>query len=511
MAESTTMRSRLTSWKMGKAFLQLLKGRPGLWGSFCCFWLWPWLLSNTSRRSGIGSLWDDPVFGAHLWLSLFLILAVTLLVIALLYRSGRFALGARGVIGIGCVALPMAGAASLLCVFGEPVPSAVWWVASATWLLPGGVGIAFMCLAWGRAFGRIGSASTLFVGVISTVVASVSMFVVVGLPVIVAKVALVAVAVLCAALLAIDYRLNPGDYEDGVATRPASASTAPASAATSLELPWKLLVTVFVWALAFGAVSNAFDAGDFWSTYGVPAYVAAAVVLLVCALRLRVDFNHLIYKVGFVAMAFGLLLMILLPKSEMFGYALFSMGYRFIELLVWALCAHLVYSRGVSPTWIVPLSVGVWTLGRWIGYIGSFTVAFGLGVQGQSVLALMLFVLLATALFLTSRGNLAEGWGIERIGVASLDAVILHRNVAQAAKTYGLSPREEEVLGAIMAGQTRSQIARTFVVSEETVKTHVKHVYRKLGVNSREELSQLVNEASAPASSGLAQRTEADR
>ena len=127
------------------------------------------------------------------------------------------------------------------------------------------------------------------------------------------------------------------------------------------------------------------------------------------------------------------------------------------------------------------------------------------------MLVLMLFVLLVTALFLTSRGNLAEGWGIERIGIASLDAAILRRNVTQAAKAYGLSPREEEVLCAIMAGQTRSQIARTFVVSEETVKTHVKHVYRKLGVNSREELSRLVSEVSAPASSGLGQRAEADR
>jgi DNA-binding NarL/FixJ family response regulator len=48
-----------------------------------------------------------------------------------------------------------------------------------------------------------------------------------------------------------------------------------------------------------------------------------------------------------------------------------------------------------------------------------------------------------------------------------------------------LTPREREVLDAMAAGRTNAQIAHRLAISEETVKTHVAHVFQKLGVNSR--------------------------
>jgi DNA-binding NarL/FixJ family response regulator len=48
-----------------------------------------------------------------------------------------------------------------------------------------------------------------------------------------------------------------------------------------------------------------------------------------------------------------------------------------------------------------------------------------------------------------------------------------------------LSPRETQVLQRIAEGDTNQQIARVFQRSEETVKSHVKHVLEKLGASSR--------------------------
>ncbi|WP_250284655.1 LuxR C-terminal-related transcriptional regulator [Frankia sp. CiP1_Cm_nod2] len=50
-----------------------------------------------------------------------------------------------------------------------------------------------------------------------------------------------------------------------------------------------------------------------------------------------------------------------------------------------------------------------------------------------------------------------------------------------------LSTREREVLDLIVAGETNSGIARELVLGEQTVKTHVAHVLRKLGATSRAE------------------------
>lgn len=48
-----------------------------------------------------------------------------------------------------------------------------------------------------------------------------------------------------------------------------------------------------------------------------------------------------------------------------------------------------------------------------------------------------------------------------------------------------LSPREEDVLREIARGASNKEIARTLEIAETTVKIHVQHILRKLGVSSR--------------------------
>lgn len=48
-----------------------------------------------------------------------------------------------------------------------------------------------------------------------------------------------------------------------------------------------------------------------------------------------------------------------------------------------------------------------------------------------------------------------------------------------------LSPREQEVLQEIARGASNKEIARTLNIAETTVKIHVQHILRKLGLSSR--------------------------
>ena len=50
----------------------------------------------------------------------------------------------------------------------------------------------------------------------------------------------------------------------------------------------------------------------------------------------------------------------------------------------------------------------------------------------------------------------------------------------------GLTPRESEVLALLVTGMSNGAIARRLVVGEQTVKTHVRAIYRKLGVHDRD-------------------------
>ena len=53
----------------------------------------------------------------------------------------------------------------------------------------------------------------------------------------------------------------------------------------------------------------------------------------------------------------------------------------------------------------------------------------------------------------------------------------------------GLTPRENEIVRAILAGSTNRQISTNLHISEETVKRHLSNIYTKLGVANRLELA----------------------
>ena len=56
-----------------------------------------------------------------------------------------------------------------------------------------------------------------------------------------------------------------------------------------------------------------------------------------------------------------------------------------------------------------------------------------------------------------------------------------------------LTPREADVLEHLQAGRSNAEIALALSVSVETVRTHRRNIYRKLGVRTRRELASLTS------------------
>ena len=56
-------------------------------------------------------------------------------------------------------------------------------------------------------------------------------------------------------------------------------------------------------------------------------------------------------------------------------------------------------------------------------------------------------------------------------------------------KTYGLTPRELEVVTCIVEGCSNKDVAKQFTISEETVKRHLSNIFDKTGVSTRLELA----------------------
>jgi DNA-binding CsgD family transcriptional regulator len=68
-------------------------------------------------------------------------------------------------------------------------------------------------------------------------------------------------------------------------------------------------------------------------------------------------------------------------------------------------------------------------------------------------------------------------------------------------KQYNISPREQEVLLLLLQGKSNNEIGETLYVSRNTIKTHIRNIYAKLGVNNRYELIYMLKQANQSPSS----------
>jgi DNA-binding NarL/FixJ family response regulator len=88
---------------------------------------------------------------------------------------------------------------------------------------------------------------------------------------------------------------------------------------------------------------------------------------------------------------------------------------------------------------------------------------------------------------------------INSIHLASRGMHVLPRSAAAGGGSDGLglkgsdllTPREADVLELLQDGSTNGQIAHTLSIGVETVRTHARNIYRKLGISSRRELARL--------------------
>jgi DNA-binding NarL/FixJ family response regulator len=74
------------------------------------------------------------------------------------------------------------------------------------------------------------------------------------------------------------------------------------------------------------------------------------------------------------------------------------------------------------------------------------------------------------------------------IHLASRGLQLTPRESSAGSGSGLLTARELEVLARLQQRRSNAQIARELHVSVETVRTHARHIYRKLGVRSRREL-----------------------
>lgn len=162
---------------------------------------------------------------------------------------------------------------------------------------------------------------------------------------------------------------------------------------------------------------------------------------------------------------------------------------------------------GISAVWLFSIeetaSMGAELAGSKLGAALALSPLSATSTFPLPMSVLLVVVSLAAAVLLLGGNGLTGRWGVSFTAPGALSENLgLQERRRQWAQTMAaehcLSPREAEVLGLIVEGESMRGIAAKLVVSEGTAKSHASHIYEKLGVSGKRELESLAHAATDP-------------
>lgn len=229
--------------------------------------------------------------------------------------------------------------------------------------------------------------------------------------------------------------------------------------------------------------------------------VAALAVLVGAVARFGSFEPKTLYEVSVPVLIAGTMFVLVgLPGAGVAAAFCSNAAFTLFSIFITVVFCAISYRYGVNALWLFGITQAALTGGAFLGSIlpwGERVLSIpSVGVTAP--IAVLVVVLVALSMLLVSDRDFETTWGVTPLQEAEAapstlaDEDMETRRCAKAAKLYGLTRREEEILLLMMRGHTLSRIAAELYVAESTMKTHTRHIYRKAGVSNRQELQAQV-------------------
>lgn len=396
--------------------------------------------------------------------------------------------------GIGCL--------SCISQLDEPGIAAPYGIS----VLALGLGSALLVLLWGVVFSRVGARTTLVEASLGYLLAFCALLPFYELPP-AGRGMLVFMSVGAnAALLTSSLARTQaaGDHEDHPATRTRPSARGKGHADGQAWVH-RICVGLFLYGSAmacFGQVQLAHAETTLslsGSVFQALAALIACLATLAVVLRRQNHSEVIAYRVAFVVTTLGCLLPLVFPpdapvsmvvmlagettmlvviSSLLFEFAhqvpqaairVLSLGIA--SKVLGDLCTRMLIevARGLGTTF----DVGVWTFLFAVCIIAEYTVVLTEGAVQTSLREGLTHT--------TLDGRSQQGGAANPTGEAAL----------RISAQFGLTDRESEILYHLLRGRSSRRIQEELFISESTANTHIRHIYAKVGIHSKQELLDL--------------------
>lgn len=279
-----------------------------------------------------------------------------------------------------------------------------------------------------------------------------------------------------------------------------------------VDLRWKMLTAAFLCAIAFGLVKVGDNA---W--YNIASFGCSGVLLIGAATFFRNKAStQSIFNVALPLIVTGLAVAAIVGSgAPLLAEFVTGIGYALMMALFTIILADRCYRFGVSAIWSIGIIRAVLGAGRFIGsslvawtqtapfYESFIPIGAMFAVLVASIIWMQDSYSVTKDLFATHKNGATLAsqkrdefalTGSSQDVLESTNAIKQHllSRCEEVAQEYCLSAREKEVLSCLAFGWSVARIEEKLVISNSTAKTHVRHIYSKLGIHSRDELKILL-------------------
>lgn len=318
------------------------------------------------------------------------------------------------------------------------------------------------------------------------------------------------------------------------AMRDRSNGSSQAPQGKALAFLVRISVVLFAAYMAIGVASATGGATDaFQAAYGFDAATMLGSVCGVCLAFWFIFFSPRVNVPALLRWVAPLIIIGLaaIPFSgmapEFVASATMSVADTVLQIIAFLSLVNLARAGVFSPAFAIGVGQGMIQLGVLVGNLAGkwsalSTTSSGYGLWETSLVVICVF---SIAMALAPSDRNMGGIGLRYVGdfddaapmgaselpasqSGSASGRTLHafegegdgllsreenldEKVVRIAAEGGLSARETEVLGYLARGRSQPYIRDALVLSKNTVASHVKHIYQKLNVHSRQELLDL--------------------
>ncbi|MEC4295892.1 response regulator transcription factor [Adlercreutzia shanghongiae] len=176
-------------------------------------------------------------------------------------------------------------------------------------------------------------------------------------------------------------------------------------------------------------------------------------------------------------------------------------GLLYLAILFFG-CITLMDRTAVAGTIIVLWALLLYSLGGATGVVvtvlptsSPFYASWTSGSIYALISVAIVLALTAATFWVASDGQVRKLWGLRRdMSPRRFNDAAVKARIEILSSQHGLTPREEDVLRFVANGRRAPEMADEMSVSQDTVRTHLKHLYSKLGVHSYAEAARAVKE-----------------